>query len=82
MKNGSRIAATTPEQISPETSMRDRSRNQIAIKNTGATTTINCSAWGCDERGYHIWRGQHLPHVAGVAPDGSSNNWWTYILSR
>lgn len=49
---------------------------------TGATATINCSAWGCDERGYHIWRGQHLPHVAGVAPDGSSNNWWTYILSR
>jgi len=49
---------------------------------TGATATINCSAWGCDERGYHIWRGQHLPHVAGVAADGSSNNWWTYILSR
>ena len=49
---------------------------------TGATTTINCSAWGCDERGYHIWRAQHLPHVAGVSADGSSNNWWTYILSR
>ena len=49
---------------------------------TGATATINCSAWGCDERGYHIWRAQHLPHVAGVAADGSSNNWWTYILSR
>jgi hypothetical protein len=49
---------------------------------TGATTTINCSAWGCDERLYHIWRMQHLPHVAGVAADGSSNNWWTYILSR
>jgi len=49
---------------------------------TGATTTINCSAWGCDERGYHIWRAQHLPHVAGVAADGSSNNWWSYILSR
>jgi hypothetical protein len=49
---------------------------------TGATTTINCSAWGCDERLFHIWRAQHLPHVAGVAADGSSNNWWTYILSR
>ena len=49
---------------------------------TGATATINCSAWGCDERGYHIWRAQHLPHVAGVAADGNSNNWWTYILSR
>lgn len=49
---------------------------------TGATTIINCSAWGCDERLYHIWREQHLPHVAGVAADGSSNNWWTYILSR
>ena len=49
---------------------------------TGATTTINCNAWGCDERLFHIWRAQHLPHVAGVAADGSSNNWWTYILSR
>jgi len=49
---------------------------------TGATTTINCSAWGCDERGYHIWRAQHVPHVAGVAADGSPNNWWSYILSR
>jgi len=49
---------------------------------TGATATINCNAWGCDERLYHIWRAQHLPHVAGIAADGSSNNWWTYILSR
>ena len=49
---------------------------------TGATATINCNAWGCDERLYHIWWAQHLPHVAGVAPDGTSNNWWTYILTR
>jgi len=49
---------------------------------TGATTTISCSAWGCEERGYQIWWMQHLPHVAGVAADGSSNNWWTYILAR
>ena len=27
---------------------------------TGATTTINCSAWGCDER--------LLPHLAGATP--------------
>jgi len=49
---------------------------------TGATTTISCAAWGCDERQYHIWWMQHLPHVAGVASDGSTNNWWTYILAR
>ena len=49
---------------------------------TGATTTISCTAWGCDERQYHIWWMQHLPHVAGVFSDGSSNNWWTYILAR
>ena len=49
---------------------------------TGATATISCAAWGCDERLYHIWWMQHLPHVAGVASDGSTNNWWTYILAR
>jgi hypothetical protein len=48
---------------------------------TGATTTISCSAWGCEESQYHIWWLKHLPHVAGTAADGSSNNWWTYILN-
>jgi Carboxypeptidase regulatory-like domain len=47
---------------------------------TGATTTITCSAWGCEERGYHVWWMQHLPHVAGTAADGTTNNWWTYIV--
>ncbi len=48
---------------------------------TGATTTISCSAWGCEESLFHIWWLKHLPHVAGTAADGSSNNWWTYILN-
>jgi len=47
---------------------------------TGATTQLSCSAWSCDERQYHIWWASRLPHVAGTAADGSSNNWWTYIL--
>jgi hypothetical protein len=49
---------------------------------TGATKTISCSAWSCDERLYHLWWESHLPHIAGTAADGASNNWWTYILSR
>jgi hypothetical protein len=48
----------------------------------GPKETISCSVWGCDERLFHIWWMQHLPHVAGVASDGSSNNWRTYILAR
>jgi hypothetical protein len=48
---------------------------------TGATKIINCSTWNCDESRYHIWWESHLPHVSGTAADGSSNNWWTYILS-
>lgn len=47
---------------------------------TGATTSISCTAWGCDERLFHLWWETRLPHVAGTAADGSSNNWWTYIL--
>jgi len=47
---------------------------------TGATTSISCSAWSCDQRLYHVWWMTRLPHVAGNAADGSSHNWWSYIL--
>lgn len=48
---------------------------------TGATQSMNCTAWNCDGRQHKIWWLTHFPHVTGVATDGSSNNWWSYLLS-
>lgn len=40
---------------------------------------INCTAWGCDPRGYLKWWYDHMPYKAGTK-DGCLNNWWEYIL--
>jgi hypothetical protein len=49
---------------------------------TRAMTSINCDAWNCDSRQHKIWWLSHLPHATGTASDGSSNNWWSYLLIR
>jgi hypothetical protein len=46
---------------------------------TGATKTVTCSEWGCDQWEYMKWWLTHFPHSEGVNPDGKQNNWWKYL---
>ena len=46
---------------------------------TGKTTNINCTAWGCNERGHNIWWLKHIPQSSGQT-NGISNNWWHYVV--
>jgi hypothetical protein len=46
---------------------------------TGATTNMNCSAWGCTSYGFHQWWWDHMPYKAGTY-DGYLANWWRYIV--
>jgi hypothetical protein len=44
---------------------------------TGQKTTITCSTWGCDQRGYLMWWFDHFPRKPGTI---NSVNWWRYIF--
>jgi hypothetical protein len=46
---------------------------------TGAKTSVDCTAWGCDQLSYQEWYETHLPHAAGTSYGGMCNNWWTYV---
>ncbi len=46
---------------------------------SGAAQNIGCSPWGCNERGFHMWRHDHLPHNSGTT-QGFQNDWWKYVL--
>lgn len=46
---------------------------------TGLIEQINCSAWGCNTRGYLKWWLNHLPRAEGTT-DGKLNNWWRYVV--
>jgi hypothetical protein len=47
---------------------------------TGAKTSIDCTAWGCnDQLAYQEWYENHLPHVSGTSYAGLCNSWWTYV---
>ena len=48
---------------------------------TGATTTINCDAWNCDQQSYLRWWLAHLPRKAGFH-EGKLLNWWEYIVGQ
>ncbi len=46
---------------------------------TGASKTLNCSAWGNgDTRKHHAWWFKHLPKTPGRT-NGVANNWWRYF---
>ena len=48
----------------------------------GATSSVNCSDWNCNQTDYFKWWYQHMPHVDGRNNhDGYDrlNNWWGYI---
>jgi len=45
-------------------------------------STINCSAWGCDERGFLLWWMQNIPGLGNnnQARDGNLQPiWWDYL---
>jgi hypothetical protein len=42
--------------------------------------SINCTAWGCTERGYYQYFFQHIPAVNSTNADGTTNDWWQYIM--
>jgi hypothetical protein len=48
-----------------------------------STTSINCTAWGCNQEQYHIWWMQNLPGVNNTNRDWNGTlhpNWWTYLF--
>ena len=45
-----------------------------------ARQSVSCSDWGCSTQGFFKYWLRHLPAFAGVAPDGTSNDWWQYII--
>lgn len=43
---------------------------------------INCSAWGCDERGYLLWWMQNIPSLGNYSRGRDGNFqpvWWDYL---
>ena len=48
---------------------------------SGASKTVNCSAWGGGNmEEHHRWWFKHLPHAEGVNEEtGTYNNWWKYF---
>jgi hypothetical protein len=46
---------------------------------SGSAQSIGCGPWGCNERGFHMWRYDHLPHNAGTT-QGFQNDWWKYAV--
>lgn len=56
---------------------------------TSETQTINCQAWGCNDRSWQVYWLSHLPHKSGSTLLESTNqrlfelphNWWPFLLS-
>lgn len=46
---------------------------------TGATTTNNCTRWGCNDLGWHTYWLSKIPKYVGTH-NGLHNNWWVYML--
>lgn len=46
---------------------------------SGQAQSVSCSAWGCDQRGYMMWRFDHMPRNAGTT-QGFQNDWWKYAV--
>ncbi len=45
----------------------------------GASVPTSCSAWGCTERGFLMWKLSHVPHNEGT--NGTyQNDWWKYFV--
>ncbi len=47
------------------------------------TTTIDCSAWGCERdcgQNYCSWWMSHIPKYKCKDQNGILNNWWTYVV--
>ena len=45
-----------------------------------AKQPTDCMSWGCSTFGYFTYWFRHIPAYAGVAPGGTSNDWWQYII--
>ena len=44
----------------------------------GKVRWVDCSEWGCSQRGYLKWWLSHIPHAPGETRD-VLNNWWAYV---
>ncbi|MBP9706074.1 MAG: hypothetical protein KBD78_00415 [Oligoflexales bacterium] len=46
----------------------------------GTVSDIDCSAWGCDPKGYEAWWWNRLPMYKGQNTKGLLHDWWRYVF--
>ena len=46
---------------------------------TGAYTSVNCSAWGCNQYGFMKYWLTRLPYKTALT-NNKLNNWWSYVV--
>jgi C1A family cysteine protease len=78
--NGTALSANPNNASADKTYVKSNCEDWLNYPSmTGATTMINCTAWGCTETGFWQWQMKHIPTNPGKT-NGIWNNWWKYLV--